>query len=129
MRFITKVPIENALYANMTVVWTRNEDQTLWIGECTIWKDSNTKGCDQHLIEISQGTPLGSISVSIDPVTCGAWAMTSFPGYTITERDLFWASLWAVQCIRRKHEQLGEYCNHKKWRECQETLKENNQDE
>lgn len=120
MRFVTKVQIENAPYPTLQVVWIHNEDHTAWLGECTIWKDPNTKGCDQHTIEISQGTPLGSISVSLDSVNYGAWALAYFPGYTITERDLFWASVWAVQCIRRKHEEFGEeHCDHKNWRKRQ----------
>lgn len=124
-RFVTRVQIENAPYPTLTVVWTHNEDQTLWTGECTIWKDGNTKGCDQHTISISQGIPLGHLSVDLDSVIGGAGASGYFPGYTITERDLFWASLWAVQCIRRKHELFGEeHCDHKNWRQRQREREE-----
>lgn len=39
----------------------------------------------------------------LDACNGGAWASTNFEGHTITERDLLWASLWAIQAAKRKH--------------------------
>lgn len=114
-RFVTKVPMGNGPYPALWVVWTHNEDQTLWTGQCSVWKDGNTKICpsetgDAHVIEIAQGTPLGNISIYLDSFEYGCWGYGRFPGYGISEKDLFWASVWAVQSIERKHAAFGKDC-------------------
>ena len=109
-RFVTKVPMGNGPYPALWVVWTHNEDQTLWTGQCSVWKDGNNKACDGHVIEIAQGTPLGNISIYLDSFEHGCWGYGSFPGCGISEKDLFWASVWAVQSIERKHQAFDDCC-------------------
>ena len=38
----------------------------------------------------------------VDEASHGAWSFNSFEGVGITERDLQWAGLYAVEAIKRK---------------------------
>lgn len=72
-------------------------------GHSAIWENGNEKTNCEHTLSIRQGSPLGSLHVTLDCITYGAWATAQMPGVEITERDLYWAALWAVQAIKHRH--------------------------
>jgi hypothetical protein len=71
-----------------------------WYGTLSVWKSGDEKDPHEHQVTIGQGSPLGSVIVMFDPFSHGAWATASFPGVGVTERDLQWATAWAVQALK-----------------------------
>jgi hypothetical protein len=99
----TKTRLENSPYPSLQIIWTEDADQNGWTGEAVIWADGNTQQpCGNHTVTVGQGMPLGAIYVSVDGFSHGAWSFGSFEGVGLTERDLQWASLYAVEAIKRK---------------------------
>jgi hypothetical protein len=100
---VTSTQMGSEVYPSLQIHWQMDEDEHGYHGDCFIWEDSRTKGCDKHKISIRQSMPLGLISVILDECTGGAWKSARFEGHTITERDLLWAACWAVLGIEDKH--------------------------
>lgn len=98
----TMTPLGNGRYPSMNVTWTEDADSNGWTGEATFWADANTPQPPAHRINLRQGQPLGSISVTTDGTEHGAWSMTSFEGTGLTERDLQWAAAYAMETLKRK---------------------------
>jgi hypothetical protein len=95
--------MENASYPSLQIYWKEDADQCGWTGKAEIWTDGKTlQPCGNHTVTLRQGTPLGSISISVDEFSHGAWSYGSLEGAGITERDLQWAGLYAVESIKRK---------------------------
>lgn len=93
--------MDNAPYPVMTVFWKPEEDGKGWNGEIKIWEDGNTqRDIGEHTVQVRQTTPLGEISVTIDPCTGGARRFFHFEGTGITERDLQWANAYAIEVLR-----------------------------
>ena len=84
---------------DLSVYW--EETDMGFDGICSLWRKGE-KLCE-HKISISRGRPIGNLFVTLDNVGYGCWAMVSFKADTLTERDLQWATAWAVQAIERKH--------------------------
>ena len=104
--FATAAKIENARYPRLAVSWQEDSDQHGYKGDAVIWSDGDTRVC-QHEIHIRQSAPLGSIFVDLDCVTYGTWATAVFDGTRLDERDLQWATQWAIQAIKHKHLVVG----------------------
>jgi len=98
----TSTRLENAPYPRASVYWTEDEDGNGWTGFLSVWDDPNSRREASHEIHLRQGSPLGNIYIDVDPVSGGAWAFSSFEGHGITERDLEWAALYAVEALKRK---------------------------
>jgi hypothetical protein len=88
----------------MHVTWTQDEDGNGWTGEAKFWDDGGTCILPIHSIHLRQAMPLGAIYVAVDENAAGGWAMTTFDGAGLTERDLQWAAAWAVEPLKRKRE-------------------------
>ena len=101
-------PNSASYYPTFSVCWTEDEDGNGWSGVCKVWLDGNTKKDREHTIGLRQTLPLGSISVSVDGSSHGAWAFSSFEGVGLTERDLQWAALYASETLKRKNEPCGK---------------------
>jgi len=100
---ITRTRLENSQYPSLTISWTEDMDGNGWTGVAKIWLDGNTlDNSPSHTVSVGQGTPLGSVHVMVDEASHGAWSFNSFEGVGITERDLQWAGLYAVEAIKRK---------------------------
>lgn len=100
---VTSVSIGNDSYPLLKIHWAKDEDGLGWNGQCVIWEDGGKlgskpakMGCDKHHISIRQSIPLGEISVTLDGCSGGAWKVARFGGHTLTERDLEWATCWAI---------------------------------
>ena len=104
--FTTDGKIENARYPRLAVYWQEDDDCHGYKGNAVLWSDCNTREC-QHEIHIRQSAPLGNIFVDLDSVVYGAWAIAVFDGARLDERDLQWATQWAIQAIKRKHLAIG----------------------
>jgi hypothetical protein len=98
----TRTRLGNSHYPTMSVNWTEDDDQNGWTGSVTFWIDGNTENPPKHTINIRQANPLGSIVVFVDEFESGCWAMTSFDGSGITERDLQWAAAYSMEALKRK---------------------------
>jgi len=106
----TKTRLGNSPYPSLQITWTEDEDQNGWSGEAKIWTDGNTlKPCGNHTVTLRQGMPLGGIYVDVDGSSHGCWSGGSFEGAGLTERDLQWAALYAVEAIKRKEEFLLQF--------------------
>ena len=103
----TRTRFENSSYPCLSIAWWEDDDQSGWKGTTTTWIDGNTKIEDVHTVSIRQGLPLGSIFVAVDECEHGAWSFASFEGVGITERDLQWAAIFAVEAIKRKQQISG----------------------
>ena len=86
------------------IKWTRDDSWGSggWRGVLTIWLSGNEKDPHEHTVGIGQGTPLGSVSLYFDSVGHGSWEAAHFDGVGVTERDLQWATLWAVLALKSR---------------------------
>jgi len=73
-----------------------------WIGEINLWHSPKDKDEHTHTVSIGQGCPLGRISLYFDSVGYGAWESAYLEGVDITERDLEWATQWAMLALKSR---------------------------
>lgn len=96
-------------YPRLTIIWTRTPDKCVrpdgWYGTAKYWFDGNTCSNRTWSVSIGQTSPVGMISFDLEPQAYGAAAFESFPGTGITERDLLWATVWALAHIERIYPQ------------------------
>lgn len=99
-------------YDKLEIHWELKE--RIWFGEVkNIVREISNEGTntiiklkEEYHIKVLNSLVLGNIIVSL---RCGAgefinfkyYYITSFPGTTITERDLFWAAIWATEFIKK----------------------------
>ncbi len=106
MRLRTRAEIGNSEYPRISIEWTRiSENLGLgYSGEASIWTDKSTKEACTHKVSLLQTEPLGSIYVDLDSSDKGfSWKTGKFEGCGITERDLQWATQWAILAIEHRH--------------------------
>ena len=102
-KLTTRINFGNDQIPCLIVHW--DETDMGYDGVCYIYGEGGefgTKLCE-HKISISRGTPIGDLFVTLDNIGYGCWAMVTLSADTINERDLQWATAWAVQAIERKH--------------------------
>lgn len=74
-----------------------------WIGEITVWHSPEDRDERTHTVTIGQGCPLGQVSLYFDNIGgYGTWEMAYLDGVDITERDLQWATLWAMLALKSR---------------------------
>lgn len=94
----------------LRINWTADKDGHGWTGVCIVVQDGQ-KSEITHEISLRQGQPLGKIFVMLDGDQHGAWMLNQFEGVEITERDLQWATIFAITAIKHKllfYSKLGE---------------------
>lgn len=96
----TRLNFGNDRYPCLMINW--KEHDMGYDGVCSVWEDGDKKLCE-HKISISRGSPIGHLFIDLDNVGSGCWAMARLSADTINERDLQWATAWAIQAIERKH--------------------------
>lgn len=100
---ITRSPIKQNTDSFPTIIihWQLENDQHGYFGRISKLLDKNTKDDKEYFILIRQSSPIGLIIVNFSPNYSPdtAWAYSRFEGVTILERDLQWATIWAIQCI------------------------------
>lgn len=91
-------------YPSVSVQWKRDGawGGGGWTGKVVLWHSGSDRDEHEHTVSIGQGCPLGSVSLYFDSVGYGAWEMASIDGAGITERDLQWATLWAVLALKSR---------------------------
>ncbi len=94
-------------YPAVSIMW--REDSSWggggWQGTLSVWLSGEEKDPHEHTVAIGQGAPLGSVTIMFDSVGHGAWEIASFEGVGVTERDLQWATLWAVLALKSRRAQ------------------------
>lgn len=91
-------------YPSVTIIWRKDSSWGGggWQGTLSLWRSANEKDPHEHTVCIGQGAPLGSVTIMFDSVGYGAWEIASFEGVGVTERDLQWATLWAVLALKSR---------------------------
>lgn len=106
VQIVTRISIGYSHYPTLQVHWKPEEDGHGWRGEAKIWEDGNTarpsarRDGKPHEICVRQTIPIGHISISIDSAPYCSRAWLSFEGTTLTERDLMWATGWAISVLK-----------------------------
>ena len=73
-----------------------------WTGDLSIWHSPGIQDARHHTVGVGQPCPLGTVSVMFDPHSHGAWESATIDGTGITERDLQWATCWAVLALKSR---------------------------
>jgi hypothetical protein len=91
-------------YPAVSILWRPDDSWASggYLGELTVWLSGHDKDPHAHTVGIGQGAPLGHVTVAFDQLTYGAWESTHFDGVGVTERDLQWATLWAVLALKNR---------------------------
>lgn len=94
-------------YPSVQISWERDASWFGggWTGKLTVWRSGSQKDERTHDVTIGQGAPLGRVTVMFDSVVYGAWEHAAFEGVGVTERDLQWATLWAVLALKSRRAQ------------------------
>jgi hypothetical protein len=111
----------DAFDTTVVVRWYRDKDGLGWKGRMIFYKERKQEKeaqplCKNHSITVRQTLPLGGIHVSLDECGHGSWQWNSFEGTGLTERDLEWATAWAVWGVLDKHRR--SYLEINDFREC-----------
>lgn len=100
---VTRINYNNDPKAPVTlqVKWEPDEDGRGWAGHCTFYS-MRAEGDERvvasgYSVHIGQTIPLGSIYVNLD-----RHVSETFDGTGLTERDLYWATVWAATAIKNK---------------------------
>ena len=104
----TRQPIRGTgIYPAAMIIWQADSSWGGggWQGTLTVWLSESEKDPHTHTVVIGQGAPLGSVTIMFDSVGHGAWEIASFEGVGVTERDLQWATLWAVLALKSRRAQ------------------------
>lgn len=101
-RLTTRQPLNNTgkQYPYAIVCWEQDADQLGYDGEMVVWTDDEKRSC-RHTISVRQSLPIGGIYFSFDECKGGARAFGSFEGTRLDERDLQWATAWAIAVMRQ----------------------------
>ena len=102
-RVTTKTKMANAESPLFCVNWAECEDGLGWSGLTYVVPRPHTNS-KSHTVSLRQTIPLGVIVVTVDECAGGCWATAQFEGVGLTERDLQWAALYAMEAIKRKEE-------------------------
>ena len=103
------VRIPNGKFPSYNFAYKRDDDELGYTAKVSVWLDDLRADCG-HSLEVRQGSPIGQIYLILDDCGHGCWSMGDIEGVGITERDLQWAALWAIEAIRRKHSAGIEGC-------------------
>lgn len=104
-KFSTRQELKNGdRYPSVSILW---EPDPSWgcggyKGTLTLWRSGNEKDEKTHEVLIGQGAPLGAVTVMFDQAGYGVWETASFEGVGVTERDLQWATAWAVLAFKSR---------------------------
>ena len=102
-RVTTKTKMANAESPLFFVNWIEDRDFLGWRGVASVLTRPH-KESELHTVSVRQTIPLGLIVVTVDECAGGCWATAKFEGVGLTERDLQWAALYAMEAIKRKEE-------------------------
>lgn len=80
----------------LIIRWTEDDDGHGYTGTVIVFPDRDTKEEREYTVNIRQAIPLGNLHIDFESVGYGCWASGTFPGVSLTERDLQWATLWVV---------------------------------
>lgn len=107
-RCVTSLNLENGKsYPKARVVWIRDDDELGVTGTMTIMQE-NYYDCDKtEEICLRQSSPLTGLFISFAAFEHGAWQFTDIPIEGLTERDLHWATAWAVQAYYYRQAATG----------------------
>ena len=99
----TRVNLENmpGKYPSLVVRWTEDEDGLGWEGIAQKFAEEGKVG-NVHTVSLRQTLPIGGIVVTFDGSVGGYWKTARFEGTRLDERDLQWATAWAVLALEDK---------------------------
>jgi hypothetical protein len=118
MNIVTRSPIGNHAEHNPPSWWVKWEPDMSWMSKHGFKGTGSVQFADKTVgrnwnITIGVGVPSSHISIVVEPNAGGWWAMHEIPGCNITNETLWWASIIALEALKRHPDWInpkGQQC-------------------
>lgn len=91
-------------FPKVSARFSRDDDGHGYTASVDLWPNGDDGPDCMHSLWVRQASPLGMLWIVFDGFEGGCWRSVDISGSTLNERDLEWATAWAVEAMRNKHE-------------------------